>query len=148
MADCIVQKIVDALADVLRGITVVNGYNTDLGADVRTERKEVGIPTAPRCVVSCVGKHRPDNDGQRRPGVGRVLRGVIEFEVPASYANAMSTVYAADDDIDRCLRSYHQIPAALPVSYEETTFLDRPEGFPVIAAQIHWTTGYREREGD
>lgn len=147
MAEVPVQAIVSALADALAGITVAGGYNTDLGLNVRTERTETGLPTAPRCTVACTNKMRTEDGGQSRASGSRTLRGVIEFEVPASYANALGAVYAADEDIDRRLRRYHQMPDALPVQYEETVFLDRPDGMPVVAAEIHWSTGYR-RSGD
>lgn len=147
MADVPVKAIVDKLAEALRGITVANDYNTDLGANVRTERKQTGIPTVPVCTVACTTKTRRE-DGKGRPDVGRTISGVIEFEVPASFDNALDHVYAADEDIDRCLRKYHQMPGALPVMYDETIFIDRPDGMPVCAAEIHWSTGYRPREDD
>lgn len=144
MADIPVQAIVDALALALRGITKANDYNTDLGLKVLTERDQTVLPTAPRCTVVCHGKQRSEG-GKDRPAVGRAIRGVIEFEVPAGYDNALAVVYAADDDIDRMLAQYHQMPGALPVRYEETVFLDRPDGMPLVAAEIHWSTAYRLR---
>lgn len=146
MADVPVQQIVDALAAALRGVTIANGYNTDLGAAVLTERTQTGLPTAARCTVACTNKMRTES-GKNRPAGGRGLRGVIEFELPTSFPNALATVYAADEDIDRCLREYHQMPDALPVQYEETVFLDRPEGMPVVAAEIHWSTSYHKPGG-
>lgn len=145
MADVPVLDIVKALAKVLEGITIATGYNTDTGLNVRTERRQVGLPDAPVCTVACTSKVR-GGDGKTRPDVGRMLRGVIEIEVPASYADALERVYTADEDIDRCLRAYHQMPDALPVTYDETIFLDRPEGMPVCAAEIHWSTAYRPRD--
>lgn len=143
MADSPAKLIIEALADALRTITVANDYNTDLGLSVRTERTEGGIPTAPRCTVAVVNKVKVER-GQQRPAKGRSLRGVIEIEVPTSYADAMARVLAADEDIDRLLTDvYTQMPDALPVQFEETIFLDRPEGMPVVAAEIHWTTGYQ-----
>ncbi|MBN8261176.1 MAG: hypothetical protein J0L59_02505 [Xanthomonadales bacterium] len=143
MADAPSKAILEALAAALRTITVANGYRTDLGLNVRTERSETGLPAAPRCTVAVTGKVKAPN-GQQRPSKGRGIRGVIEFEVPASYADAAAQVLAADEDIDRLLTDvYTQMPDALPVEYDETIFLDRPEGFPVIAAEVHWSTGYR-----
>ncbi|QDH70847.1 hypothetical protein [Marilutibacter alkalisoli] len=141
MADAPTQAILEALADALRGITTANGYHTDLGLNVRTERTETGIPTAQRCTVAVVNKLRTER-GQQRPSRGRALRGVIEIEVPASFTDSMARVLLAEDDVDRRLSEYHQMPDALPVQYEETVFLDRPEGMPVVAAEIQWTTGY------
>lgn len=146
MAEVPVREIVNALADALRSITVANGYNTDLGQVVATERRQTGLPDSLRCTVACVHKARAEGGGGGRPSIGRQVRGVIEIEVPASYENAMDTIYAADEDIDRCLRQYHQMPGALPVNYDETVFEDRPEGMPVCGAGIGWSTGYRPRE--
>lgn len=133
-----VQAIIDALADVLRGVTVANGYRTDIGQHVHTERTESGIPSVPRCYVGPMSRQRRDREAN-----GRDMQGMIEFTLPASYANAMATVIAADEDIDELLAQYHQMPDALPVRYEETVYLDRPDGMPVVAAQIFWSTGYR-----
>ncbi|HVI60133.1 MAG TPA: hypothetical protein VM619_14840 [Luteimonas sp.] len=145
MASVPVQEIVDALADALRGISTAAGYNTDLGASVVTERSQTGLPTVERCTVACVTKHRGESGG-RRPDGERLIRGIIEFEVPATFTNALAHVYRAEEDIDRCLRKYHQMPGALAVVYDEAAFLDRPEGMPVCAAEIHWSTSYRRTD--
>lgn len=145
MADAPVRAIVDALAAALRGITVANGYRTDIGAHVHTERTETGIPTVPRVTVVPLGKRKAE-DNDRSPSRGRVLEGAIEVSVPASYANAMAMVIDAEDDIDTCLARYHQMPNALPVQFEESEFADRPEGLPVVMAGVRWTTGYRRPE--
>lgn len=139
------RAIVDALAAALRQITIANGYRTDLGLHVHTERTETGIPTVPRCTVAPLGKRRAASN-DRSPSRGRELEGVIEFSVPASYANALATVIDAEEDIDTCLARYHQMPDALPVQYEEAEFGDRPEGLPVVVAVTRWTTAYRRRE--
>lgn len=141
-----VEDIVDALADALRGILQSADYFTDLGRDVLTERSERPAG-ALRCTVAATNKVRSD-DGKQRPANGRGVRGVIEIEIPTSYTDAMRTIYRAEEDIDRCLRQYHQMPGALPVSYEEAVFLDKPEGLPVCGAEIHWQTGYRPRGDD
>lgn len=143
MANTPALDIVDALAEALRRITVANGYNTDLGLNVRTERSEAGIPSAQRCTVAITNKMR-ETSGQNRPGNGRVLRGVIEIEVPASYDTAMAVALRAEEDVDRLLTvTYSQMPDALPVQWEEAVYLDRPEGLPVVAVEIHWSTGFR-----
>lgn len=142
MADIPVQMIVDALAQALRGITIANNYNTDLGLNVLTERAQSPIPAEPRATVVVTNKFTSE-DGDRRPGNGRGVRGLIEFEVPASYGDAMARVIAADEDVERLLSIYHQMPNALPVKYDETVFLDRPEGVPAVGAQIYWSTGFR-----
>ena len=77
MADAPSKAILEALAAALRTITVANGYRTDLGLNVRTERSETGLPAAPRCTVAVTGKVKAPN-GQQRPSKGRGIRGVIE----------------------------------------------------------------------
>lgn len=145
MADAPVRAIVDALSEALRGITVANGYRTDIGEHVHTERTETGIPTVPRVTVIPLGKQWAEDDS-RSPSRGRRLEGAIEVSVPASYANAMAMVIDAEEDIDACLSRYHQMPGALPVQYEEAEFADRPEGLPVVMAGVRWSTGYRRPE--
>ena len=143
MADAPALDILDALAQALRQILISNQYNTDIGANVRTERTETGIPAVARCTVAVTGKQRGAS-GTQRPAGARQVRGVIELEVPASYTNAMAEVLKAEQDVDHLLTNvYSQMPSALPVQWEEAIFLDRPEGMPVVAAEIHWSTGYR-----
>jgi hypothetical protein len=133
------QQIIDALCARLATILTINGYHTNVGLKVQKERVEQGIPTAPRVTVAITSKVRePD-----KPKNERLLSGVIEVEVPASYTNAMAHLLQADDDIDVALDAYLQMPTALPIAYAETVFLDRPEGLPVVVAQVMWTTRYR-----
>lgn len=76
---------------------------------------------------------------------------MIEIILPATYANALDTIYRADEDVERALFEMGErlnagaIPAfgALVPVYAETVFLDRPEGLPLCAAEITWTTGWR-----
>lgn len=145
MADAPVRAIVDALAEALRGITKANGYRTDMGNHVHTERSESGFPTVERVTVVPLGKKRVDQE-DRSPSRGRELEGAIEVTVPSSYANAMALVIDAEEDIDTCLSRYHQMPDALPVRYEEAEFGDRPEGLPVALVAVRWTTAYRRQE--
>ncbi len=135
------QQIIDTLATRLREITVANGYQSDIGLNVQTERRETGVPVSPRCTVGLVNKFRPD-DGRASTNE-REISGVIEVEFPANFANANAAMLLADDDIDRTFDEYLQQPAALPVKFTESVYLDRPEGLPVVAVQIGWRTRYR-----
>lgn len=146
MAKGAVDAIVQALADVLRTITVSNGYHTDLGANVQTEIPSVEAPSSPVTTVWATAKQRAQA-GQARPDTGRGVEGVIEFAVPARYDDAMAQIYAAEEDLDRCLSRMHLMPNALPVQYEDAVFLHRPDGIPAAMVQVRWTTGFR-RNGD
>lgn len=142
MAEARLLLIAQVLQTRLQTITVANGYHTDMGLKVLTERTQSQIPTEPRCTVAVVSKVRSES-GSRGGSNEMDVGGVIEFEVPSSYADAMATVYRADADIERAFQDYLQMPNALPVVLEETVFLDKPDGLPVVAAQIGWRTRYR-----
>lgn len=145
MADVPVLDIVLALAEALRGVTVANGYNTDLGLDVHTETSEKKL-TAPRATVWCSGKERADS-GERSPGIGRAVEGWIEVAVPADFEQALEYLYKADADIDRLLSACQLMPGALPAQYEEVRISDRPDGMPIALAQVRWSTAFRYRSG-
>lgn len=143
MAESPAKAIIEALAGALRQITVANGYNTDLGNNVLTERAETPIPSVLRCTVGVVTKQRYQGDG-KGSNRGRSLRGFIELEVPTSLTASTAELLRAEEDVDRLLTdTYTQMPDALPVDFEEAIFLDRPDGMPVRVAEIHWSTGYR-----
>lgn len=141
-----VEDIVDTLADALREIRQDNGYSTDLGAAVNTEWSE-NSAKALRCTVVAREKSRTEG-GQNRPATGRFVRGVIAIEVPVTMEHSQQMIYRAEQDVDRCLSKYFQMPQALPVIYEESIFMEQPEGAPVRVAEIVWSTGYRRREDD
>jgi len=145
MANGAVDAIVQALAEVLGTITVANGYHTDLGANVQTEIRGVEVPAEPQATVWAASKQRTQS-GQARPDTGRGVEGYIEFAVPARYDDAMARVYAADEDLDRCLSQMHLMPNALPVQYEDAVFMNRPEGLAVAMVQVRWTTGFRRQD--
>lgn len=146
MADTVrVKQIVEQVRSELVRITKDNGFQTDLGAHVSTERASNGIPAKPQCTVAVVAK-RP---AEARGGVS--VEGIIEFVLPAGYDDALSVVYDGADDVEQLLNEMEErvqvgelMPcgALLPL-YAGTVFLDRPEGMPVVAAEISFTTGYR-----
>jgi len=139
-----VKAIIAQLKTELQRITKANGFQTDLGLSVSDVRSSTGIPTAPATTVAVTGKQRLD-------GGGVSVEGVVEIVLPATYATAMSTVYDGADDVERVLNELSDRmtdglvtgSGALPPIYNSTTFLDRPEGMPVVAAEIVFTTGYR-----
>lgn len=141
MADAPAEAIVQQLAEHLRAITVANGYHLDLGSDVNTEESEARL-TAPRTTVAVTRMTRAEG-GERRPGNGRRVEGVIEIAVPVDMDQARVIAYRAEDDVDRCLAQHNLLPGALPVQWEEAEFVNRPEGMPVLLVQVHWTTAFR-----
>lgn len=138
------RAIVAQLAGELRKISTATGWHTDLGADVRTKRDEVIVPTAARCTVLVTGKVRSSADGVS-------VEGVIELVLPTSVADAGDIVYDGADDIERMLNELNArmqagdiaASGALLPAYAHTVFLDRPEGMPLVAAEVTWTSGYR-----
>lgn len=149
MAEPKAIRVLDALLVELQRITVANGFHTDLGLWMSRERSQ-GIPTTPRGTVALLGK-RAMEGGPQRPENGRAVEGMIEIILPASYSNALDTIYRADEDVERALFEMGErlnagaIPAfgALVPVYAETVFLDRPEGLPLCGAEITWTAGWR-----
>ncbi|KRG65806.1 hypothetical protein ABB27_14645 [Stenotrophomonas terrae] len=146
MADPVrVKAIVEQVRNELARITVDNGFVTDLGKHVKAERSQGGIPTEPQCTVAIVAKRAGEV-------VGSVaVEGVVEFVLPATLSGALGTVYDGADDVERLFHAMADrlqagemlaCGALLPL-YAGTVFLDRPEGLPVVAAEVTFTTGYR-----
>lgn len=122
----------------LQQITVAGGYRTDAGADVRLERSQLETQ-APRITIfsgGTVGKGR----AQRNQ---REFTLIVEAVVPVDIDDAAFLTDAIAEDIEDALDMYVAMPAALPLAFEESLFLDRPDGMPVSAVQVMFTTEYR-----
>lgn len=151
MAEPVTIRVLAALQAELQRITVANGFSSDLGLWVDTERTQTGIPSAPRAGVAFFSIQRPNEGGS--PDASRSGEGIIEIMLPASYANAMDTIYRATEDVERALEEMAerlqagaiQATGALVPIFTQAVFLDRPEGMPMCAAEISWTTGWRRR---
>lgn len=146
MADPVrVKDIVEQVRQELARITVNNGFVTDLGKHVKTKRTQGGIPTEPQCTVAIVAKRAGESAGSV------AVEGVVEFVLPATYSDALDTVYDSADDVERLFNTMADrlqagemmVCGALLPLYAGTVFLDRPEGLPVVAAEVTFTTGYR-----
>lgn len=151
MAEPVTIRVLAALQAELQRITVANGFSSDLGLWVDTERKQSGLPSAPRATVAFFSIQRPNDGGS--PDASRSGEGLIEIMLPGSYGDAMDTIYRATEDVERALDemagrlqagSIEPTGALVPI-FMEAVFLDRPEGLPVCSAQITWTTGWRRR---
>lgn len=131
--------IIQALQARLATITLANGYRTDAGADVRTERSE-GVPAAPYLALCSGSKVRPDDS---RTKGERELMVFVEAHVPVTLTDAHERVVAIAEDVEDALDDYLQQPMALPLAFQESIYLDTPEGLPVQVAQMIFTTRYR-----
>lgn len=151
MAEPVTIRVLNALQAELQRITVANGFSSDLGLWVDTERSQTGIPTAPRAAVAFFSIQRPNDGGA--PDASRSGEGMIEIQLPASYTNAMDTIYRATEDVERVMDEMAErlrsgaieATGALVPIFMQAVFLDRPEGLPVCGADITWTTGWRRR---
>lgn len=132
------QQILDTLKERLQEVTIANGYRTDAGLDVRTEesREEVGQ----RITLYAGNKVRPDD---ARSKGERECQIVIEAQVPAELGNAQALILAIDEDIEQALDAYLPQPAALPLEFQESIFLDRPDGVPAVVVQQMYATRFR-----
>lgn len=135
-----VREIIDTLKARLQQITVAGGYRTDAGLDVRTERSEL-VPTAPYLALARLSIVRPQEE--RATAREREVQIVVEAHVPASLTDAAARAEDISEDIEDALTEYLQQPMALPLSFRENALLDRPEGLPVMVAQVLFETRYR-----
>ncbi|HTL15550.1 MAG TPA: hypothetical protein VL251_10735, partial [Thermomonas sp.] len=120
--------ILEALQLRLQGITVANGYRTDAGADVRLEPGDVGA--APSITLYTGATTRPED--ARTPGE-RDFTLIVEAQVPVALDAAHATAVALAEDIEQALDGYVPLPSALPLRFQESLFLDRPDGVAAMA---------------
>lgn len=131
-------QIMQALQARLQEIAVAGGYRTDAGADVRLEPSS--LESAPRLTIYSASTVRPDD--ARTPGE-REFTVIVEALVPVSFNDAHAQVVAIAEDVEQALDAYLPQPSALPLRFQESMFLDRPDGMPCMAAQLMFTTRYR-----
>lgn len=131
-------QILEAALARLQTITVAGGYRTNAGADVRLEPSADAL-SAPRLTLYSVSTVHPEG----RPPNEREFTMVIEALVPAAFDAAHAQVVKIAEDIEQALDRLVLMPNALPLQFQESLFLDRPDGMPVMAAQLMFATGYR-----
>lgn len=131
--------ILEALAVRLREIKVANEYRTDAGEDVRTEESKTP-PSVPRITLYSGSRIYPD--GARSKGE-REFTLIVEARIPVSLDNVQALTCAIDEDIEQALDQYLQQPLALPLQFEESIILDRPDGLAEQVIQHMYTTRYR-----
>lgn len=131
-------QILEATQARLQAITVAGGYRTDAGADVRLEPSAEAL-TAPRVTLYTASTVRPEG---AQPSE-REFTMVIEAAVPVANDNAHAQIVAIAEDIEQALDGLALMPGALPLRFQESLFLDRPDGMPAMAAQLMFGTGFR-----
>lgn len=132
-------QILEALQARLQGIAVANGYRTDAGADVRLEPSSEAL-AAPRITLYTASMVR---SGEPRASGEREFTIIVECAVPVSLDNAHALVVAIAEDVEQSLVTYLQMPNALPLAFEESLFLDRPDGVAAMVAQLMFSTRFR-----
>lgn len=132
--------ILDVLATRLREIRTANGYRTDAGADVRTEEAKTPPGDAPRITLYSGGRVFPHD---ARAKGEREFTLVVEARIPVALDNVAALANAIDADIEDALDQYLQQPLALPLQFEESLFLDRPDGIAEQVVQQMYSTRYR-----
>jgi hypothetical protein len=130
--------ILQALQLRLQGITVAAGYRTDAGQDVRLEPSDLG--DAPSITLYSGATTRPED---ARAAGERDFTLIVEAQVPVALGDAHAQAVALAEDIEDALEGYVPMPSALPLRFQESLFLDRPDGVAAMAVQIMFTTRFR-----
>lgn len=129
--------ILQQLARRLGQIRTAAGYRTDVGERVWLEPAQhpqdeaIGLTLATLAI---------EHDADRRQ---HRLRAIIEAALPTTLQDAHATAHGIAADLEDALALPLPLPTALPVQLHELTFLDRPEGLPVIAVQAIVSVAYR-----
>jgi hypothetical protein len=132
-------QILQAAQARLQGISVADGFRTNAGADVRLEPSTDAL-SAPRLTLYTAAMVKPTD--ARSPGE-REFTLIIEAAVPTSIDDAHQQVVAIAEDIEERLGGIVLMPEALPLAFEESLFLDRPDGVAAMVAQLMFSTRFR-----
>ncbi len=116
------------------------GYRTDIGRDVRLEPAPFDPSDAPRLTLYPLTSVFPDD---ARSVGERGFSFVVEALVPVRSDNAQQRIVEAMADIEDALAGFEQAPLALPLQFQESVLLDRPDGVAAMAAQLLFGTRYR-----
>lgn len=130
--------ILETLQARLQQIAVANDYRTNAGTDVRLEPSQLG--DAPRITLYSAATTRPDDS---RAAGEREFTLIVEAQVPVSLGDAHELVVAIAEDIEQALDAQLLLPDALPLQFQESLFLDRPDGVAAMAAQLMFVTRFR-----
>jgi ABC-2 type transport system permease protein len=73
---------------------------------------------------------------------------VVEALVPVKLDNAQARIVETIADIEDALDGFVQTPLALPLQFQESVLLDRPDGIAAMAAQVLFGTRYRRSRSE
>ena len=121
-----------------------NGYRTDSGRDVRLEPSPFDPNDAPRLTLYPLTTLYPDD---ARSAGERGYTFVVEALVPVRLDNAQQRIVETIADIEDALDGFVQAPLALPLQFQESVLLDRPDGVAAMAGQVMFGTRYRRNGG-
>ena len=124
----------------LRTVRRANDYRTDAGRDVRLEPAPFDPSDAPRLTLYPLTTLYPDD---ARSAGERGYTFVVEALVPVKPGDAQQRIVETIADIEDALDGYAQAPLALPLQFQESVLLDRPDGIAAMAAQVLFGTRYR-----
>ena len=77
----------------------------------------------------------------------RVEFAVLAAGVAAFGQIAQQRIVETIADIEDALDGFVQAPLALPLQFQESVLLDRPDGVAAMAAQLLFGTRYRREQG-
>jgi hypothetical protein len=124
----------------LRIIRRANDYRTDAGRDVRLEPAPFDPNDTARLTLYPLASVLPDDAGSTSE---RGFTFVVEALIPVRIDNAQQRIIETIADIEDALDGYAQAPLALPLQFQESVLLDRPDGIAAMAAQVMFGTRYR-----
>jgi hypothetical protein len=124
----------------LRTVRKANDYRTDAGRDVRLEPAPFDPNDGVRITLYPLTMVTPDD---ARSAGERGFTFVVEALVPVRIDNAQARIVETVADIEDALDGYAQAPLALPLPFQESVLLDRPDGIAAMAAQVLFGTRYR-----
>lgn len=128
----------------LRAVRKTGGYRTDAGRDVRLEPAPFDPNDAARLTLYPLTSLLPDD---ARSSGERGFTFVVEALVPVRLDNAQQRIVETIADIEDALDGFVQAPLALPLQFQESVLLDRPDGVAAMAAQVLFGTRYRRSGG-
>ena len=124
----------------LRTVRRATDYRTDAGRAVRLEPGPFDPSDAPRLTRYPLTTLYPDD---ARSVGERGFTFVVEALVPVRIDNAQQRIVEPIADIEDALDGYAQAPLGLPLQFQESVLLDRPDGLAAMAAQVLFGTRYR-----
>lgn len=124
----------------LRTVRRANDYRTDAGRDVRLEPAPFDPGDAARITLYPLTILYPDD---ARSAGERGYTFVVEALVPVKPGDAQQRIVETVADIEDALDGFVQAPLALPLQFQESVLLDRPDGVAAMAAQVLFGTRYR-----